>query len=210
MKLYCVELGSPVWVRYGSRVVDCKINVDADSDSDHPYPESSAHGILAFDDRPNNASNVEVNINKDHNQHKPQNVMDEELRVKERNRRNVFNVSEQRGEHHSEYRNNLDDNASSHDSAMLDDPSPTRKVDRNKNERDEHKLNHKVCRGQRSNINCHIAPLYSYLSCMKALCFPRRASRKRGTSPARRAAHRSIHMNVSRTLTSSRSPKPTT
>jgi len=103
-----------------SCVVDCEINVNAESDGDQPHTESSAHGVLTFDDRPDDASDIEVHINKDRNQHKPQNMVDEELRIQDRDRWNVFNVSEQRGEHHREYCNDLDDNASSHDSAMSD------------------------------------------------------------------------------------------
>jgi len=88
------------------------------NDGDQPYAKSSTHGVFAFHDGPDDASDFEVDVDEDRDQHKPQNVMDNELRVQERNWRNIFDVAEERGQHYREYRNDLDDNGSSNDSAV--------------------------------------------------------------------------------------------
>ena len=180
-------------------VVEGEVDVNSKNDGDQPYDESGPHSVLAFDERRDDAAHFEVDVNENPNQHKPQNVMDEELRVQKGNWRYVFNVSEQRGQHHCEYCNNLNDDGSSHNSAVSRYPSPARKINGTEHERDEHELNNKICRRQRSNINRHGAPLYSYPSPMKVLRFLRRANRKHGTSPARRAAQTSIHTNATKT-----------
>jgi len=55
-------------------------------------------------------------------------MMDEELSVNERNRRNIFNVTQRRGQHHREYCGNLDDNGSSRYLAVSDGTPAARKL----------------------------------------------------------------------------------
>lgn len=95
------ELGSNC-IRWScpSRVINGEVNINAESEGDKPYPKSKPHDVFAFDMGPDYASDFEVDICKDDDQHKPQNVMDQELGVQERNWRNIFDVPEQRGQHY--------------------------------------------------------------------------------------------------------------
>jgi len=83
--LFSIEFSSMLGSEWGSncirwscpsRVIDGEVNINAESEGDKPYPKSKPHDGFAFDIRPDYASDFEVDIYKDNNQHKPQNMMD--------------------------------------------------------------------------------------------------------------------------------------
>ncbi len=80
-------------------------------------------------------------------------MMDEQLGVKEGNRRNVFYIAKQRGQHDAEYQYDLDSHSPSLDGTVSLHAPPSCEIDRSKDEHDERELDDDVDHRERSYIN---------------------------------------------------------